>query len=118
MVEPNEHEKTPLQSKKFIAFIVAEVTWKVAMLVLLVLGMSNAKIDIFVGSIAMGIVVVVGAIEALYLGGQAGLDKYIRIAQIATKAGHGFSMGKVTVKPVPKAGPPEEPSAKTPPKDG
>jgi len=108
--------KRPLESKKFVAFLVSEVTWKVALVVLLVVGIKEAKIDLFIGSIAMGIVIIAGAVEALYIGGQAGLDKYTRIAQIAANSGHGFEMKgvKVTAKQAPEEEPkkPVTPSPK------
>lgn len=91
-------EKSPLQSKKFVAYLVAEITWKVALVTLLVLGIKEAKIDLFIGSISLGIVIIAGAIEALYIGGQAGLDKYTRIAQIAASAGQSFTMKGVETK--------------------
>ena len=106
MAEISGHEKAPLQSKKFVAFLVAEVSTKIALIVLIALGMSNSKIDIIVGSIALAMLIIAGAIEALYIGGQAGLDKYTRIALIASTAGHSFKMGNVSVtaekKPEPK----------------
>jgi len=107
--------KGPLQSKKFVAFLVGETTWKIALIVLLVLGMKEAKIDIFVGSIAMAIVIIAGALEALYIGGQAGLDRYTRIAQIAVNAGQGFEMKGVTLQPKCDA---KKPTAETGVKEG
>lgn len=85
-------QKSPLQSKKFVYAMTAEITWKVVLAILLVIGIKEAHIDVFIGSIALGIVIVAGAINALYLGGQAGLDKYTRIAQIAANAGQSFKM--------------------------
>jgi len=87
--------KSPLQSKKFVAFLVSEATWKVVLIAVLLVGIKEAKIDVFIGSIALAIVIIAGAIEALYIGGQAGLDKYTRIAQIAAGAGQNFSMGGI-----------------------
>ena len=88
-------EKSPLQSKKFVAFLVGEMTWKVVLLTLLIVGIKEAKIDLFIGSIALAIVIIAGAIEALYIGGQAGLDKYARIARIAASAGQNFQIGDI-----------------------
>jgi len=97
MPDNDNFERTPLTSKKFIAFLVAEASWKVVLGVLLILGVVFGQVNIYVGALAMAIIIVAGAIEALYIGGQAGLDKFTRIAQIATRAGHSFSMGSVTV---------------------
>ena len=70
-------EKTPLQSKKFIAFLVAEVTWKV------VLGIMLWKLgDGLLLTLGMAVVIVAGFIEAVYVGGQAAIDAYIRVAAI------------------------------------
>ena len=90
-------EKTPLQSKKFVAFLVGEATWKVILGLVLVLGMKDGSINPMIGGICLAIVVIAGAMEALYIGGQAGLDKYTRIAQIAVGAGQNINMkGVVT----------------------
>jgi len=94
-------EKVPLQSKKFVAFLVGEATWKVILgviLIVMLLGIKNDASDLFLGvmsGIALSIVLIAGAIEALYIGGQAGLDKYTRIAQIAVNAGQAFTMKNV-----------------------
>jgi hypothetical protein len=85
-------EGKPLQSKKFAAYLVAELTWKIALLVVLVMGLKNGTIDVIVGSIALTIVIIAGFIEAGYIIGQASLDKYTRIAQIAAQNGKSFSM--------------------------
>lgn len=93
MADPDDiTDKAPLQSKKFVAYLVAEATWKVALLVVLIMGMNNGTINHIVGGLALAIVIIAGAVEALYIGGQAGLDKYTRIAQIAANAGQTFEM--------------------------
>lgn len=89
----------PLQSKKFIAFLISEIAWKIALTTVLVLGMKNSTIDMIVGSLAMGIVLVAGFIEALYIGGQAALDRYIRVADIAVRNGHGVNMRDIEIQP-------------------
>lgn len=83
-------EKLPLQSKKFVAFILAELLWKVVLSGVLFLGIKEGAIDIYIGVIALAIVITVGGIEALYIGGQAALDKYTRLAEIATRSGQSF----------------------------
>ena len=114
MARANHSAKTPLQSKKFWAFLLSEVFWKLALCLLLVLGIRESKIDVVVGSIAMAIVVVSGAIEALYLGGQAALDKYTEIAQIAVDGGQNFKMkGVETSRPTENG-----PDMESPPDDG
>ena len=90
--KPDPDEKTPLQSKKFVAFLIAEITWKVVLGGLLFMGIRQGAIDFFIGSIAMAVIIIAGAIEALYIGGQAALDRYARVAQIAAGAGQSFEM--------------------------
>jgi hypothetical protein len=92
-----EIEKAPLQSKKFIAFLIVEATWKAALALILILGMAESDIGLVWGSIALVIVLVAGAIEALYIGGQAGLDKYTRLAQIAASQGRVFEARDIKI---------------------
>jgi len=113
-------EKSPLQSKKFVAFLVAEITWKIALTILLTMGIREAKIDVFIGTVALAIIIIVGFVEAGYIIGQASLDKYTRIAQIAAQNGKAFSMKGLEVspsgkKPVPT---PEEGGDAPPPEAG
>lgn len=90
-------ERAPLQSKKFVAYLVAEITWKIALVVLLVMGIKEAKIDVFIGSVALAIVIIAGFIEAGYIIGQASLDKYLGVARIATQNGKAFQMKGLSV---------------------
>jgi hypothetical protein len=108
-------EGTPLQSRKFIAFLVAEVTWKI--LAALVLFWGKDAIPLQVWAILLAIVLVAGFVEVGYIVGQAYLDKYLRIAQIAVEAGQSIQMKGVTMTPVaPKT--PEVPEAEKPGEDG
>lgn len=84
--------KAPLQSKKFVAFLVAEATWKVIIIVILVMGMKNATIDLMVGSIMLACVLIAGFVEAGYIIGQGSLDKYLGLAQIAAQNGHSIKL--------------------------
>jgi len=90
-----------LRSKKFIAFLVSESTWKVLAALVLFWGKDSIPQQVFV--ILLAIIVVAGFVEAGYIIGQASLDKYVRIAEIATQNGKEFSMKGVTVKGAPKA---------------
>lgn len=91
-------DSKPMQSKKFMAYLVAEATWKLALLVVFVLGLHKGSIDVIVGSIALAIVVVAGFIEAVYVGGQAALDKYVRVAQIASQSDRSLHMKGLEMK--------------------
>jgi hypothetical protein len=79
-----DHEKSPLRSKKLIAFLLAEITWKAILALALIVGLREGHVDAFmISSVALPIIIISGFVEALYIGGQAALDKYVRVAQIA-----------------------------------
>ena len=77
-------EKPPLKSKKWIAYLIAEATWKLLIVVaLLVMKDQIQTINASAWWFMITIVVVAGFMEAMYIGGQAALDRYMRVAQIA-----------------------------------
>jgi len=81
-------EKTPLSSKKFLAYLLAEATWKV----ILVAALFTFKEQLSAASMwgwwfMIVTVIVAGFVEVGFIGGQAWLDKYVRVAQLATKQG-------------------------------
>lgn len=111
-----DFEKSPMGSKKFVAYLVAEATWKAALILVIVLGMKNGLIDHIVGGVTLAITIVAGFIEALYIGGQAALDKYTRIAEIAVGGGQQIMMnGKGKVEVVGHTPPPTEDPEDGPP---
>jgi hypothetical protein len=77
--------KLPLQSKKFVAFLISEITWKVIVFVCVWNLVGEDAPLTGMHSIIMASVVIAGFIEAGYIGGQAWLDKYVRVAEITTK---------------------------------
>ncbi len=112
-----DFEKTLMGSKKFVAYLVAEATWKAALILVIVLGMKNGLIDHIVGGLALAITIVAGFIETGYILGQASLDKYTRIAEIAVGGGQKIMMngkGKVEVVGQPPQ-PTEDPEDAPPP---
>lgn len=86
--EPEGLEKSPLSSKKFVAYLISEASWKVIIIVALYLGkdVMLARDDInstpFLWWFLFSVVVVAGFIEVGYIGGQAWLDKYVRVTKI------------------------------------
>jgi len=83
-------EKRPLQSKKFVAFLISEVTWKIIILVcILNLIEADGSGGVLLHWIMLTAVIIAGFIEAGFIGGQAWLDKYVRIAQITTNGATG-----------------------------
>lgn len=79
-MECNEHgfEKKAFSSKKFIAYMVAEIGWK-AIIIIFIL---TAEISLYSATLMMGVVIISGFVQVGYILGQAGIDKYIRVAQI------------------------------------
>ena len=75
-----EIEKTPLQSKKFIAYIVANITTK--LLLFYMTYKSEGDLVIMTGLIAAAF------LDVGYILGQAALDRYVRVASIG-KSGPG-----------------------------
>lgn len=71
-------EKKPLSSKKFIAFLVSGVLWKVICIILIVFfgGSPGLLGNLFT------IILVSGFVDVTYIGGQAALDHYVRTAEI------------------------------------
>lgn len=86
-------EKSPLQSKKFVAFMTVTISFGLLTLVGLVAAMMEpSKVMFFVGFAAL-VQLINGFVSTGYLLGQASLDKYVRMAKIAADAGQ-----KITLK--------------------
>ena len=71
-------DKTPLKSKKFIAYLIADIGWKVVILYML----THLSLKLEAGELTflMTIVITSGVIQIGYILGQAALDKYINAA--------------------------------------
>lgn len=76
-----------LKSKKFIAYLVAEVTWKILAAFALMWGWHNNDVSHQVFWLLMAIVLVAGFVEIGYILGQASLDKYLHLVKIASVTG-------------------------------
>ena len=82
-------EKSPLQSKKFLAYLLAEASWKIILVITLwsAKDVLLAREDIAGGgaglwTFMLAVVLIAGFIEAGFILGQAALDKYVRVASI------------------------------------
>lgn len=106
-LKTNDPLRPLLQSKKFVAFLVTEATWKIIIGIILVMGMRNGEVDLMVGSIILSCVVIAGFVEAGYIIGQGSLDKYLGLAQIAAEHGSSIKLRGAEIKPDSK--PPEPP---------
>ena len=69
-------DRKPLQSKKFIAYLIADFGWKVALFYILY--QSKSKFDYYSFSVVLTLLIVSGFIQVGYILGQAALDKYTR----------------------------------------
>lgn len=74
----------PLESKKFLAYLISELTWKVTLIVALVVFRDDfSDVGAWAWWFLMSIVVTAGFVEIGYIGGQAWLDRYVKVAEIA-----------------------------------
>jgi len=97
MSETNGHEKTPLASKKFIAYLISSVLWKAILIVALFVFNEQLRDATPAGWWFMvSTVIVAGFVDVGYIGGQAWLDRYVRVAQITM---NGQPKGGTTPKP-------------------
>jgi len=71
-------DKLPLKSKKFVAYLIAEAGWKLAMFYLLYTYQN--KIEHYSFMVLLTLIIVSGIIQVGYILGQAALDKYTHVA--------------------------------------
>lgn len=71
-------ERSPLQSKKFIAYMVTEFLWKSLAFLMIWKHGENLTMQ---GTL-LALILVAGFISVTYIGGQAALDHYTRVARI------------------------------------
>lgn len=80
----SKENQMPLQSKKFVAFIIAEISWKIVLVAALyVFRKELSTVGMGAWWFMLSIVVTAGFVEIGYIGGQAWLDRYVRVAEIA-----------------------------------
>lgn len=71
-------DKTPMKSKKFIAYMTSEFGWKAVLFYLLY--HLQGKLDHYSLVMLMTVVITSGFIQIGYILGQAALDKYVNAA--------------------------------------
>ena len=71
-------DKTPMKSKKFIAYMTSEFGWKAILFYLLY--HLQGKLDHYSLVMLMTVVITSGFIQIGYILGQAALDKYVNAA--------------------------------------
>lgn len=70
-------DKKPMQSKKFVAYLIADFGWKLALFYMLY--QSQSKFDHYNFSVIITLLIVSGFIQVGYILGQAALDKYVKV---------------------------------------
>lgn len=68
-------ERGMFGSKKAVAYLIAELMWKAIIVFMIVM-----QVDWW---IVLSTVIITGFIEVGYIGGQAWLDRYVRVAAMA-----------------------------------
>ena len=97
-----ESDGPVMQSKKFVAFLISEVTWKLLAAGVLIWSRKAVETNTTataVWAILMLIILVAGFVEAGYILGQAALDIYVRLAQVAAKSGHSMKIHGLEMTP-------------------
>jgi len=96
----SEHgEKSPLKSKKFIAFLTWDLGFKALAVLILAWAWNLDEVSTQVFFLLLSIVVISGFVATGYILGQAGLDRFVRLAKIAAAKGTmNGSMAKVIAR--------------------
>ena len=71
-------DKNPMKSKKFLAYLISDIGWKVIILYMLM--HLQSKLSVQELTFLMTIVITSGVIQIGYILGQVALDKYISAA--------------------------------------
>ena len=74
-------DKTPLKSKKFVAYLISDIGWKIILLYLIYKQKDN--IQPAAVSLMLALTFVNGFMQVGYILGQASLDKYVKMTENA-----------------------------------
>lgn len=96
--------KLPMRSKKFLAYLISEASWKIVLFSILAL--YRDKIDYYAFFLLLAIIVTNGFLQIGYILGQVALDKYSAVAREAVASNRGTP--RATSTPRAKRTPPEE----------
>ena len=96
--DPTQLDKLPLKSKKFLAYLIADIGWKILMFY--VIWEYQTKIEHYAFLVLVTMIVTSGFIQIGYILGQAALDKYTTVAVSA--------LDKDGSKPTPPSSPKKE----------
>ena len=81
MSKSGNSNKIPLQSKKFLAFMIVVIGWKA--LSVWVLSIYGEKLSHYGFMVLMTLIIIEGFFSVGYVLGQAALDKYTHLAEAA-----------------------------------
>lgn len=96
-----------MRSKKFLAYLIADLGWKILMFY--VVYEYQTKIDHYAFMVLVTMIVTSGFIQIGYILGQAALDKYTHVATTALEQNGGKpTPPKKTVKPLGESEPDED----------
>jgi hypothetical protein len=100
--------KLPLKSKKFLAYLIADIGWKILMFY--VVWEYKTQIDHYAFMVLVTMIVTSGFIQIGYILGQAALDKYTHVATTALEQNSGGKppAPKSPTKPLGQPGPDED----------
>ena len=90
-------DSKPLQSKKFVAFLVAEITWKTTLLAVLAFAFLGGGLTGGYLTVAVLVAAIAGFVEVAYINGQAALDRYTQLAKLALDQGKTFQTRDITL---------------------
>ena len=76
--DPTQFDRLPLKSKEFLAYIIADIGWKILMFY--VIWEYQTKIEHYAFMVLVTMIVTSGFIQIGYILGQAALDKYTHVA--------------------------------------
>lgn len=74
-------DKTPLKSKKFVAYLISDIGWKIILLYLIYRQKDNIQPAAI--SLMLALTFVNGFMQVGYILGQASLDKYVKMTENA-----------------------------------
>lgn len=77
-------DKSPLKSKKFVAYLIADLGWKFALFYMLF--HLQSQLDHYTFMFMTTLVIVSAFIQIGYILGQAALDKYLQVTDSITNA--------------------------------
>ena len=105
--DPTQFDKLPLKSKKFLAYLIADIGWKVLMFY--VVWEYKTQIDHYAFMVLVTMIVTSGFIQIGYILGQAALDKYTHVATTALEQNGGKpTPPKKPTKPIGQPEPDED----------